>query len=738
MSTREELIAKIILQRQPFVQRIEQVENVLKARQKALQQLELLRVAMIPKLDNSIAINLFKSLDLRKLKERVATEMQALQKLKRRFKRPTLNIGVVGRARQGKSHFLQRVTGLTSNEIPSGNRGHCTGVSSTIYHRPDDRDDRDYDFDALVWFHTEKSFLEEIIKPYYEQLELGNVPQDIQSFDRNILPELPENLNQYAEHRAKYGHLKKYKDSLAYNDSEGNSYAKLLGTTSDAPLRIKRDQIREYVAQDDQDGNRVYFKYLAVKHVKIYCSFPQKDVGKIALIDSIGLGDTGIGDELRLVKTLGEDVDLVVFIKKPKSTGDVWEDVDIKLYDTAKTALIELPVRSWSYMILNREITKVDNYLNCQDLQNSIKQHHIDVIQSPIVDCDNKDEVAEFLDMALNYLSNSINDLDRKYAQSCQIRLQELEKDVNEELSRVRNLLSDYVNTSRQFSSLFKQFMVQLSTSMAHLARELHDKMEQVSPEFDKQVKKALEDCKSHRDIPSTDMILERYPTPDGKGSYKIVYQKYMIELRASISQHFHRLNDGLKDSVFNLKNQVSNTLCNEAGLGYLTSERNANFLLVMANKFAEKDNKLELGFRTFYEYEMSYGALLLKDVRQHLDQFLSPDISDIELTNLNSTIAQKNLKLLYDRAITECEKTLDVWLSTPSIVQFYMVEEFLDRILYANGMEDEWRAFLDDAEIRVLVWTEFRQIEERKRLQENWRQQVDLVKIIPNSLTFL
>ncbi|MEI6429064.1 MAG: hypothetical protein WCO45_11860, partial [Pseudanabaena sp. ELA607] len=532
---------------------------------------------------------------------------------------------------------------------------------------------------------------------------------------------------------AKYEHLKKYKDCLG-------KYHKLLGTTLDQPKKIKRDEIKEYVAQyyKDEKGEKAYFNYLAVKKVKIYCSFPRQDVGKIALIDSIGLGDTGIGDELRLVKTLGEDVDLIVFIKKPQNTGDYWSDNDVKLYDTAKNALVELPVKLWSYMILNHQSTEGDNYQNCQDLQNSIKQKHIDVIQSPIVNCDNKDEVAEFLDMALNYLSLSINNLDRKYAQSCQIRLHELEKTVNEELNRVGKLLSDYVSTSRQFSTLFKQFMNKLSDSMMRLDRELKSKIDQSSPEFARQVKNALEDCKSHHDIPSEEMILGRFFSPECKASWKITYGKYMAELRANISQHFHRLNDGLKDSVSNLKSRVSNILCNEVGLADLTFERNADFLLVMANKFAEKDNRLELGFRTFYEYEMSYGALLLKDVRRHLNQFLSPDASDYDLTDLNQKTVQENLIKLYDQAITESENTLNGWLSTPSLVQYYMFEEFVDRILYANGMTDEWRAFLDDTEIRALVWTEFRQIEERKRLQEHWKQQVDLVKISPNSLTFL
>jgi hypothetical protein len=725
MVTREVLIGKIIQQRQPFVQRIEQVEHKLKESQENLKELENLRISLIPKLDDPIVLELFKKLSLDDLQKLIDEDLRALQKLKRRFKRSTLNIGVVGRARQGKSRFLQSVSGLTRSEIPDGDREHCTGVRSTIYHKQDGSQKTH----GLVYFHTQESFLEEIIKPYYEQLSLGNLP-NIQDFARNSLPELPETSKKLAEYKAKYEHLKKYKDYF-------DKYFKFLGTTQDKPLEITKEQIREYVAQDDENGERIYFRYLAIKEVKIFCPFPQKEVGKIALIDLPGLGDTGIGDEARLVKTVGEDVDVIIFIKKPQK-GDYWADVDVKLYDIAERSLIELPVNLWSYMILNYTPTLVDNYVNCQDLQKFIKQQHIDVIQSLIVDCADKDQVAGFLDTILNYLAHSINDLDRKYARSCQIRLQELEKTVNEELINVRNLLSNYANTSRQFLGLFNQFMDKLSESMRTLNEEFKEGMTKNDPEFEKQVKKALEDCKLHLHIPDEGKITQRAYSPDDKGSHQIAYLQYIAELRANISQNFHLLDCGLQDSIANFKSRVADTLISQVGLGDITTKRNADFILVMADKFAEKNNKLELGFRTFYDYEMSYGSLLLRIIRGHLNSSLSPDTNTLELKEMTPQTVKKNLQSLYDEIIKKCEVTLNNWLTVPSEVQYYMLEEFIDRILYADGMKDEWFAFLDDTEIRSLVWTEFRQIEERKRLQETWRQQVNLARIEPNSLDFM
>jgi len=89
-----------------------------------------------------------------------------------------------------------------------------------------------------------------------------------------------------------------------------------------------------------------------------------------------GLGDTGIGDETRMIQTLAEDVDFVLFVKMPKPSGDYWADVDVKLYDTVNASLVDLPVKLWSFMVLNqtdKDSKYGDNSANCQDLIESIK-----------------------------------------------------------------------------------------------------------------------------------------------------------------------------------------------------------------------------------------------------------------------------------------------------------------------------------------------------------------------------
>lgn len=87
-------------------------------------------------------------------------------------------------------------------------------------------------------------------------------------------------------------------------------------------MRITREEIPKFVTQYDPNESKIaYFNYLAVQEVRIFCPFPDENVGKIAVVDMPGLGDTGIGDADRLVDALGQDIDFILFVRMPKHTG---------------------------------------------------------------------------------------------------------------------------------------------------------------------------------------------------------------------------------------------------------------------------------------------------------------------------------------------------------------------------------------------------------------------------------
>ena len=179
-------IAKIIQTRKPLLENIAFVQKNLGKLNTNLQVIqekrsELLELNLDPNCKSKL-----ENINFAPILEKIESELITIKELQTRFSRKTLNIGVLGMARQGKSRLLQTLTGLSNSEIPDGGNQHCTGVRSDIHHQ------ENITTYAKVLFHTEKSFLQEVIEPYYHKLDLGTPPNTIEEFDKKV-PQLSSN-----------------------------------------------------------------------------------------------------------------------------------------------------------------------------------------------------------------------------------------------------------------------------------------------------------------------------------------------------------------------------------------------------------------------------------------------------------------------------------------------------------------------------------------------------------------
>ncbi len=197
-----EIIGDIISQRKKKADVPRQKQEELESLASILHQLEgqkqvlLQRAGITPNL-----ISRLKEINFPILIDAINEEQQVWENLGKRFERNSINIGVIGLARQGKSTFLQAVSGLTDNEIPSSYGQPCTTVQSNIFH-----------FEGIttgvVHFHSEQSFLEEVIEPYYRALGFPNPPQTLTEFRNASLPAMPVNHGQSAKIESLYKHVK--------------------------------------------------------------------------------------------------------------------------------------------------------------------------------------------------------------------------------------------------------------------------------------------------------------------------------------------------------------------------------------------------------------------------------------------------------------------------------------------------------------------------------------------------
>ncbi|MEI6426947.1 MAG: hypothetical protein WCO45_00965 [Pseudanabaena sp. ELA607] len=702
-------IGQIIAKRQPLAQKVAEAENNLQALAAALYGLGQQRDQLWSKFDDVEIKGRLQEINLINIQNEIGQQLADLSKLKIRFSRNTLNIGVIGRAGQGKSRLLQSLSGLSTAEIPSGDRSHCTGVRSTIHHAIG------VETYAEVWFHSERSFLNEIINPYYEKLQLGSQPFNLLQFAQNPLPELPPHFIGQAEPGAMYEHLRKYHTNF-------EQYKSLLRVSS--PQRIAKEQIREYVAQDTPDGQRVYFNYLAVQEAKIVCSFPNDDVGQISLIDMPGLGDTGLGDAERLMHILGQDVDIVLFVRLPRPPRDFWADVDVKLYDTARSALTDLPINLWSFMVLNKTDATApmgDNLVYCEDLANSREASHIKVIDFITANCaDYQEANQKILDRVLDYLTLNIIDLDRQYASACQERLSRLQNTTKIELDKAKAALGHSTQRDNWFPvfvNLFDQLWEELTVGLEGLLRELRGQRDAQDIDFKNQVNAAIQKCKEDTAIPS---IADIKAMRDKEAAYGIAYNKYLHEIRAHLSQHFLTLDDGLKQSLEGIKAQVVDILSNQGKLSVLSERQGSEFLSDIEDILPANLVGLKLGFNILASFNLSYRGLIQHRIRKHLDR-LTPDDTTIHLSK--SPSAQEilvSLETLHAEAIYECELALEELLCEPSQAAYAIIEEFVDRVLRAKDVKNEWLIFLQ--EVRSDVWAaEFTKLGEDSRLRREW-----------------
>jgi hypothetical protein len=712
-------LTEILEKRKPFVQRLTGVEDHLKTLHSILLELEQHRQKLIKLPDSAEIAGNLQEINFPGLLKRVEFQTNKLAQLRKRFDRGTLNIGVVGLMRQGKSTLLKSLSGLSDDEIPAREGGACTAVRSTVYHQ----NGSTY---ARVTFHDEDSFLKEVIGSYYEELGLEPKPSSLDDFASKPLPELPSDA---ATKQAMYERLRnEYYTHL-------NQYRHLLRANSPHVLdQVSTEEIRRYVAHQEE-ANRD-FAVLAVREVEIFCPFNKSEVEKIALVDIPGLGDLRVGDEKLMLQTLGERVDVVLFVRRPDTVGYQWEERDTKLYDTAKKALNDLPVRS--FMVLNKMSSdngNKDNSKGCKTLKRTIRENYIEVVNCVIADCSNPSQVNEVLELILEYLVDNIEDLDSKYARTYQSHLDTLHRALETELQKASKALAGFGDEDQLFVDRFKEFKEELSYSLDRFLKKLRKERDAVDPYFKTQVDAVMQACQSNPGIPELEEI-EKQRTDRFGGSYKSTYYGSIAAMRANLSKHFLSLNEGLQQSVEQLKSEVVDLLVNlkTGQLGNLTKERDAKFLAVMTESLGKYNNQLELGFRTLWESQVSYEGLILHSIRQHFDDELEPDLtnhdtssiihsdsSDSEFEGFDRQEVKNRLEALHQRVVSQCKQTLDDWLTEPSQVRYFIIGEFVDRIHYAKDIGDQWQTFLRKEEIRSKVWPEFQRIKEHKQVQQEW-----------------
>ncbi|MEO3854062.1 hypothetical protein [Acrocarpospora sp. B8E8] len=617
---------------------------------------------------------------VRELIDKVALERAALNRALARLRRMTINIGVVGRARQGKSRFLQSLTGLTNREIPDGSGGFCTGVPSTIRHF----DGHTY---ADVYYHSERSFVDEILGPYYDKYGLGARPVSARAFGVEPLPALPADRASMATAVSAYGHLRDYHTAFS-------AYGNLIGHSS--PERVGDDMIRGFVAQDDLDGKPQH-TFRAVRHVEISTKFKQSDLTGIAVIDLPGLGDTNLGDSRVLLAALKDDVDLVLFVRRPNPEGDDIHEFDVELYGIAQSALPEIAMERRAFMILNhRESVDQDNLASAQAFQAGLGKSVIRVAGSYIADCSKTDEVIAAFDPIVDYLVDNLESLDEAIITERLRRVAEIDQEVRL-LAGQSPVVPQFAHlgdvSENKFDDLFDQTYDNLTGAIVRLVDKFRADRDAPDSALAKAVAAVIKRVKEGDGIPTVDEITRRR---NRGGAFAGAFSDLMEETRAYLSRQFLELEDALNMTVEHMWEQLATVLREDGEFRHLSEKEGREFLREMSGLIglvrSDGSSEIRYALDVVADFGLSYRGFFQHRIRPCLDG-MSADHEGTYTPRGAQTpqSIRESLQVAYDEAVYQCENALSGLVSEPNGAVFAIVEEFCDRVLRSRGVSREW-----------------------------------------------
>ena len=241
-----------------------------------------------------------------------------------RLRRESINIGVAGKARQGKSMILQMLTGLGDKQIPTGDGGFCTAVRSIVHNRDAQS--------ATVHYLTEARLLGDKVYPSYEPvgtsdvaLGLSSRPSSVAAFLAADLPSIPDTASVEAIENWK-------KVQALQTDLRANPG--LVSKLNTSPESIPLDSVRDFLVKDKGETN-----YHIVDYVEIVTPFDADLPKGMTVYDLPGLEDPSPGIRETMLKCVSEEADVVFLLRMPKNTGDDWDAADLRTMTQLKKNL---------------------------------------------------------------------------------------------------------------------------------------------------------------------------------------------------------------------------------------------------------------------------------------------------------------------------------------------------------------------------------------------------------------
>ncbi|MFY1634748.1 hypothetical protein ACN27F_15970 [Solwaraspora sp. WMMB335] len=389
------------------------------------------------------------------LRGQIDAASRQLAAARTRIHRSTVNIGVIGGTKAGKSTFLRTVTNLPDSVIPTTRFNPTTAAASRIYHTTGSPG-------ATLFLHTWQSFREHYLAPLHESAELGPAPTTAEEFRQYYYPH-PGSADVGRTRADDYlRKLRSAQRSLA-------SYAQLL-QGSDRTISVDFADLRPFVAYPDLDrgDSDEHQPFHAVRSVRIEQEFPDVTATGLGLVDLPGAGEAGLDVDRQFLQQVRDEIDLLLMIKRGDRKGASFVGEDAYARDLADSARAGVPLSDFYLVVVNRD---AENDPDGEYFANTVKrvaavaqERSIRVLTADVID--REDVFVNVVRPVLDHLATRLTEMDRVVLQQARALA-----------ARVAAEIAEYADEALALAGHLSRLLPNQEDEFRNLAEQLRDNL---------------------------------------------------------------------------------------------------------------------------------------------------------------------------------------------------------------------------------------------------------------------
>ena len=348
--------------------------------------------------------------DFQELRAMTAAAGPEMAAMTARFHRETVNIGVIGRAKAGKSTLLRTITGLGMDVLPSRRDNPTTAARSRIQHGPGQAS-------AKISLYAWPEFRDRYLRPLHDDGHCDGP-----------LPDTPEGFLKYPYHRlldssrgrgsADRGiYRQQFLERLCDAQDSFNSYREYLLGPQRTLTITNMGELRVFVAYPE--GKSQDRPYHAVRDVWIRCPFSVGGVEQLVLVDLPGAGEAALDIDVHFLAELANEVDLLMQVKLPALTEAFIGEQDWDVLRLADAASMGVDAADFLAFVINTYPGELDRDSVVNATRDAQRITDRNGVQLHVGDVQDRDDVRDkILGPVLEHLALRLAAMDRKAART--------------------------------------------------------------------------------------------------------------------------------------------------------------------------------------------------------------------------------------------------------------------------------------------------------------------------------